>query len=350
MPLPVRAGAAPIVSVSAGALLSLAALTGLAAPPSDFSPAFASLLSSDLKFTSAELVDLSRGKVVKHNLSATAPGEVAAVGAVRISANRQAFVESYRDIARFKQAPDVLQIGRFSSPPALDDLGPLTVGRDDADLRDCKVGDCDVRLPADAIARFQRDVDWSAPDANARAAELYKRLLFEGVRGYVTGEHRMTEYDDDKKPVRPVEDFAGVLKNSPYIGRLVPELPRYLEAFPAAHLQAAEDFLYWSKEKFGIAPFISVTHVTMTRDAAGNDVLTSKDVYSSRYFDASLTVTVASDAMGAPGNFYLVYVNRSRANALKGVFAGLRRSIVERRAKGALDENLKRIKQRLETR
>jgi hypothetical protein len=74
----------------------------------------------------------------------------------------------------------------------------------------------------------------------------------------------------------------------------------------------------------------------------------SKDVYSSRYFDASLSVTLASDAPGTSEEIYLVYVNRSRASALRGAFAGLRRSIVERRAKSSLDEQLKAVKLRLE--
>jgi hypothetical protein len=43
-----------------------------------------------------------------------------------------------------------------------------------------------------------------------------------------------------------------------------------------------------------------------------------------------------------------VYVNRSSADALKGTFSGLRRSIVERRAKAALEENLKLTKVRVE--
>jgi hypothetical protein len=328
----------------------LASHPNAANAPSDLSPAFAALLTGDLKFSQNDFAELARGKIVKHGLSSTTPGEVAAVGAVRIASTRQRFVDSYRDIARFKQAPDVLQIGRFSNPPEAGDLGPLTIDKDDADLQGCRVGDCDVRLPADAIMRLQREIDWTARDASERAAQLFKAVLFESVRGYVSGQRRITEYDDEKKPIRPLEDFAGVLKNSPYIGRLVPELPRYLEAFPALPLPAAEDFLYWSKEKFGFAPFISVTHVTLTRDTAGNDVLTSKDVYSSRYFDASLTMTVASDVVDRPDSFYLVYVNRSRANALKGLFAGLRRSIVERRAKGTLEEGLKRIKDRLEAR
>jgi hypothetical protein len=61
-----------------------------------------------------------------------------------------------------------------------------------------------------------------------------------------------------------------------------------------------------------------------------------------------LSLAIASDSMSDSGSFYLVYVNRSRANALKGAFSKLRRSIVERRARGSLEENLKNVKRRLE--
>jgi hypothetical protein len=43
-----------------------------------------------------------------------------------------------------------------------------------------------------------------------------------------------------------------------------------------------------------------------------------------------------------------VYDNRSRASALKGGLAGLRRMITERRARGALEDSLKTIKKLLE--
>ena len=100
-----------------------------------------------------------------------------------------------------------------------------------------------------------------------------------------------------------------------------------------------------------MTPFVTVTHVTILPATLAGTVIASKDVYSSRYFDASLTLTIASDGVGAAGNeLYLVYMNRSRASALKGPFSSLRRSIVERRVKSSLDENLRLVKLRLEDR
>src|SRR5438874_1945803 len=317
---------------------ALAIAVAGAVPESSLPTHVRTLLSTELRFSPNELADLERGKVAKHGLDATAPGEVGAVGAVRIRASKETFIDAYRDIVRFKRGPEVLQIGRFSSPPVMGDLDGLTIDQEDLDLRACRIRDCDIRLPGEAIARVQHDIDWNASDANARAAALFKQLLLDDVHAYMTGgPGRITEYDDDSRTVRPMDDFAGLLKASPYIGALVPGLDGHLRHFPGDPLAEAEDLLYWSKEKFGLTPFITVTHVTIARDAQGDYVMTSKDVYSTRYVDASLTLTVASDALRSPGAFYLVYMNRSRANALKGAFAGLRRAIVERRARSSLE-------------
>ena len=295
------------------------------------------------------MADLEKGKTVSHRLGATAAGEIAAVGAVRVKARKATFVDRYRDIVHFKRGADVVQIGRFGNPPTLDDLAPLTLDKEDVDVRACRVGNCDIRLPAVTIGRFQREIDWKARDAEERAARLFKEILLDHVRAYLSGgPGRIVQYDDDKRTVRPVDDFAGLLKSSPYIGELVPGLPDHLVAFPSTSLPGAEDFLYWSKEKFGLTPFITVTQVTITQPTPRSTVIVSKDVYSSRYFDASLSLTIASDAVTGPDAFYLVYVNRSRANALKGTLSGLRRAIVERRAKGSIDENLRNTKLRLE--
>ncbi len=91
-----------------------------------------------------------------------------------------------------------------------------------------------------------------------------------------------------------------------------------------------------------------MTHVTIAHDRSGDVVATTKDVYSSRYFDTSIGLTIASEAAASSRGFFLIYVNRSRANALKGRFSGLRRSIVERKAAGGMEDSLKRVKARLE--
>jgi len=306
------------------------------------------VLTAELRFSEGDLASLVRGQVVKHDLPSRAPGEIAVAGAVRVRAPKARFFARVRDITRFKSGPAVVQIGRFSNPPMLDDLATLTVDKDDFDVRSCRLGDCGVRLSAAAIERLAREVDLKAPDAQARGAAWFKQLLLDEVLAYLTGaDRRMTQYDDGSKPIRPREELDGILAGMPEIGALAPGLADQLRNFPGSRLPDAEDFLYWSKEKFGIAPFITVTQVTILCRSSATCVMATRDVYSSRYLDASVALAIAADA-GGPDAFDLVYDNRSRANALKGTFAGLRRSLTERRARGGLEESLKTIKQQLE--
>jgi len=321
----------------------------LAVAESDIDVAIRGVLTRYLRFTTSELTDLQAGKVVRHGLDSTAAGEVGVVGAVRINAPKAKFLTRVRDIARFKSGPDVLQIGRFSRPPTIGDLASLTVEAADFDVRACRVGNCGVRLPAAVIQRFEREIDPSAPDVQQRAAASFKQVLLDDVTAYVSGSPgRFEQYDDGSRPIRPLDEFDGVLQSSPALAALVPGLPDHLKNFPSNRLPDADDFIYWSKEKISMSAFITVTHVTIVCPSAATCVMTTKDVYSSRYIDASLAITIATDTVQTPAAFYLVYGNRSRANALKGGFSSLRRALVERRARGSLEENLRALKLQLE--
>ena len=91
-----------------------------------------------------------------------------------------------------------------------------------------------------------------------------------------------------------------------------------------------------------------MTHVTIAQAGPHQTVAANRDVYSSRYVDAALSMMVASDAAGDPASFYLLYVNRTRANALRGSVAAMLRMIIEHKAKGSLESSLRDIKLRLE--
>jgi hypothetical protein len=329
--------------------VAIAALVACAAAPMPaVQPEIARVLTDSLKFTPAELSELRKGRVVRHAVESSAPGEIAVVGAVRVRAPIRTLIDSVRNIADFKRGPGILEIGRFSDPPAASDLDRLTVTPQDFDPDDCRVGDCGVRLPADAIERMPRDADGDGSGHEAPAA-WFKEVLLGHVRAYWAGSSgRITSYDHSARPIKPIEEFDGILRNAPTLAALVPRLPAHLAHFPAQRIGEAEDFLYWSKEKFGMSPFITVTQITIVCPSAQLCVVASKDVYSSRYIDASLGITIASLDAGDPGAFYLVYANRSRASALRGIFSGLRKTFAERRARGGLEETLKTVKSRLE--
>jgi len=138
------------------ALACAAALLVAADPNDDINHEVRGVLTRYLRFTTTELADLHRGRIVKHSIDSDVPGELAVAGAVRVNVSKNEFLARVRDITRFKSSPDVLQIGRFSDPPTWQDLAALTIDRDDFNPATCHVGDCDVRLPADVIRQFER--------------------------------------------------------------------------------------------------------------------------------------------------------------------------------------------------
>jgi len=333
------------------AALVVATIAAGAQPNHAVDPGLVRALTDQFAFTPSDLADIQHGKIVRRTLAASASGEVAVVGAVRVHASKTAFVNRVKDIVNFKRGPEVLQIGTFGEPPSPGDLAALTVGPDDFDPASCRVHDCDIRISADAITRIQQAVAGSRENEQARAASEFKNVLAAHVRAYLEGGNgRITEYNDSDAPIRPAEQFGAILANSHALALLAPGMTEHLRDPLAAPLANADDIVYWSKEKFGLAPFITVTHACITCPSPAMCVIASRDVYSSRYVDASLSVTVAADVPSTANAFDLVYANRSRANALKGAFGGLRRAIAERRARSALDDTLKRLRQSLERR
>jgi hypothetical protein len=110
--------------------------------------------------------------------------------------------------------------------------------------------------------------------------------------------------------------------------------------------------IYWSKEDVGPKVIISLTHLVITPVNDGGPVVfaaTSKQLYGSHYFDASLGLTLLlrdSD----PGSTVLLYFNRSRLDVLSGFLAGLKRAIVRSRGRSAMEDTLTRIRARLPAR
>src|SRR5262249_27110123 len=155
-------------------------------------------------------------------------------------------------------------------------------------------------------------IDRNRRDVDAQAQAFFKQMVFAHVLSYATGgPGRITQFDDDRTPVLPMAAAEGLIQSARYLDALKPGLAAHVTCFWSNPLDEGEDFLYWTKEKFVLAPFVSVTHVTIVPSGVHQTVATARDVYSSRYIDASLSMFVASDAVGDAQSFYLAYVNRS---------------------------------------
>jgi hypothetical protein len=277
---------------------------------------------------------------------------VAVFAVMPIDVTADFFIESVRDIVNFSKSDHVLEIGKFSNPPRVEDLASLTFDKSEIDaLRVCKPQRCDIKLPAAAMERFRKEIDWSLPDYRERAARLWKDILIEYARAYIReGNKALFEYNDKFHAVRLDNEFTTLLQPAVYSYEYAPELQKYLEQFPDARPADTEDFIYWSKDTFGLKPVVSLTHLTIYRHrpASGTLVLiASKGIYASHYLEASLGFTAFVENEGSETS-YLIYINRSRSDALRGIFAGLKRALIGGRVRDGAKRNMELVRKRLE--
>jgi len=317
--------------------------------PSEFLAKYAGLTAGDLS-------DLANGHPVTRVLDPKAPTEVVPFGVIRVSASAEFFIGRYRDITTFKRGKEVLQIGKFHSPPRPEDLDALTLDQGELEtLKRCRAGNCGLKMTAEMIERLQREVNWTVPDWQRLAMTVYRRVLFDYVKGYLEkGQDALAVYQDKREPLRLADELRLILQASPYLGRYLPELNHYLISFPDGQLPDSENFLYWSQEKFGFKPVVSVTHVTIYKVARGSAtsyVIASKQIYASHYFSGSLGAAafVDKDRQHPGADAYLIYLNRTRVDLLQGLFGGLKRFFIRRRLLDGMDKYLRLVKERLST-
>jgi hypothetical protein len=302
-------------------------------------------------FSSADLAALERGEPVAKVLG-TDRREVAIVGAVRITARRERLVDRYRDVSSLRGSNIVLELGTFGEIPRTEDLRGLTPEDYDLEtIRDCKPGDCGVRVSADTMARFAREVNWRAVDWREQAGSLWRRVLAEYAAAYrATG--ALGDYRNKATPLSVAEEFGVLFDESRYFSSAVPEFFGYLQGFPRARLPGAEDILYWKKDDIGLRPITSITHLTLYTPPAGGPeprrpaVIGSKQIYATHYFDAALGLTLAFDD-GAAG-FYMLSINRARTRSLQSFMRSIVRSTVQRKSRDAMEHILRSTKHALE--
>lgn len=313
-------------------------------------------LQKHFSFSKTDLAALDQGKIVTKLPTTSDKRELAALGVVRLNVSKEFFLEKFMDIESFKKGEIVLQIRKLSKPPRLEDLRELTLETEHVTaLKNCKVGNCNVKIPVRLIERFQREVRWSAPDHKERATALTRQFLLDYVRAYLKdGNAALVEYGDRPYPQRMADEVRSMIDQSPHLLESAPDLFKYLSEFPRIQLPDAEDFIYWSKEEVGgFKAVLGLTHVSVDKQKTENSsqiVIASKQIYANHYFGGSLALTWIVDAgtEGGKTGSYLIYYNRSRMDALQGGFSWLKRYIARGRVRQGLVKNIQLTKEKLE--
>jgi hypothetical protein len=321
----------PLVFITFGAIVWLC--TNLAWAQNPVSE-FHRILREKVAFDETDFAALQQGQTIVKLLPVQDKREVAVSGLVSLQVPAEVFLKSFRESMFRKSNPAILEIGSFSSNPTLDDLKDLTIeNRDIEELKTCVVGNCQLKLSAMMIERFQREVDWKAPDYQNQATQLLKAMLLDYVRDYqARGDAALIEYNDKAKTVRLAEEQRA-LKAGSYDGLI--KFSQYVKGFPEPKLTNVENAIVWSKVKFGLKPVIAINDITIyknEKEVGPQILIASKQIYANHYFDSSLALTAFVSIPGASPGSFLLYENRSRADGLGGMFGGIKRGIVEGRA------------------
>jgi hypothetical protein len=317
-----------------GAVLVCLAATTLASAPSvaDVRP----LLREIAGFTDEDWGTVERGIAVAKVLE-TDTREIAVAGAVRIQAPRTRFVARVRDIEHLKRSAVVLDVGRFDKSPAPDNLARAPFEEYNLDLRDCRPGECRVRLSADDIARFHEHVDWRAPDWRDRSAQTWREVLAAHIASYArAGQVALPVYTNKEEPLSVASELSLLSAKFGFVSRFSPEFERYLRQFGPERPAGTEETMYWSKEDFGVRPVFRISHqiVFPMADAV---LIATNQVYADHYLDAALGLTMAVDTGGAGGQaFYMIAINRARTRSLSGFLRRFARGTVQGRSREAM--------------
>jgi len=301
-------------------------------------------LRQSIGLDSTQLALIERGEGVVKVLDTKDRRDVAVFGIITTDVARDAYVARMRDFRTSLQAPSRTHFGIFSDPASAADVEAVTISmRDVADMKDCRPGDCVVKLPAVDMQRIHEETNWNADDIQSQLGVYARRRLVEYITDYrKRGDSALAIYDDrGRLNVHASEAFAGMLAESPYVYENIPSLGRYLAAYPRDKLAGATEVLFWSEDAMPrLRPILSVTHqvVYTPPELPGVTLIAAKQLYANHYFEAALDVTCVVDRGGSgghPGSYLLVLRRYRFDNMPSGGLINIRG-----RAIGALRDQL----------
>lgn len=309
------------------------------APPRPF-------LRKVIQLDDQKLAAIDKGEIVAKLLPTTDKPEIAAFGVVKTAGTPDLLLGLAKDVRRFRQVPQIPEMGLFSSPPRLDDLKGLHHPPDDIGaLKRCKPGSCDVKLGTAALEQMAR-VDWAKPGAEAQATALLNQMIVDYVAAYQRGgTDAMGTIMDKKAPKTRTQEYRTLLAHSPYLVDYVKEFNDYLGAYPKGRLADTEDILYWTKDEFGLKPVVSLFHMTLHRHARGA-LIANKLLAATHFFNATLEIMAGVPTPDGKG-LYLMSLYRTRIDPPTGMLGGVLMGKVRDGIETAMKENLKVARDRL---
>ena len=291
-------------------------------------------LKNNIKLTDAEIQTIDQGQVVTKVLQSADKYGMLVFGAVYVNAPIQKFTEVFRDVGKLQGEKVYLAVQEFSkigSPVKLADFDRIEIEKSDIDaLQHCKPGDCDLQIIK--VEELQKSIDWTSKDKYAKANEVIRRRIFDGMSLYQKGGLKeLGSYRDRGTPFNLYQSMKDMVDHSYYLPKdKAPELYGHVVDYPQAKMKGAEDIYYWEKIDFGQGPVVRVNHVSMFPAGAGaaKFIGANKQLFASKYMRAALQMYYAVPDTQDPKKpgFYLITMSDSRLPD----FGGLKLSIVRK--------------------
>jgi hypothetical protein len=316
--------------IIAALLIGSVGLAAAAAQPATTLTAEA-ILGARLALPPTEVARFTAGEVVARIVPATAGDEIAAVGAVRGPGDLRRLLAWLYDIESFMRATGTQNVGALKEPATAADFARLSVDDVDfADLAACRPGRCEVRVPADYPGRLQKEVDFKAPDARAQATALTRAMLADYVAAYQRGgDAAVGAMHNPQAPGDAATQFRDMLRRSTKVWDLAYPFVSYLETYPAAAPERTSSRFYWTRDKVGTKPALTLHHVVIQELAGGRVLMADKQFYASRQIVAAMVI-----ALGIPTadhqRYDLLVSVKARAGAISGVTGRVLRGRIEK--------------------
>lgn len=282
----------------------------------------APLLRTITDLDAKRVAEAERGEAVTITLDAPDKTEVAMLGVVKIPVPRAFYLDRVQNLTGFLARETRSAGGIFADPAQPGDVATLALEQSDAKaLEKCKPFSCDVKLPADMMAKLRSELARSRDPAL-----ITDSIMREWVVSYVNAyradsSEELVVYDDTKRSVRSSEAFRE-LRSEP--------MPAGIDSQPFSQMVAAPrsarpaevtSRISWEMDRLaGLKPTLEVVErSTYSPSTHPNEsFLATKLLYASHYFESQVDYIMVADAESPPGTpeIYLIIVRRQKFDDL----------------------------------
>jgi len=308
-------------------------------------------LKEKLGLKAGEIASVEEGKPFAAFADAADEREVALFGVVRLDAPAPFIGKNYRKILSAGEEKDRESRGFFSAPTSPNDVKALSLPAGDLkDLRECKVGDCKVKLFREDIEFLNKEVDWSADDVQGEVDERMRRDVLLLVDDYrKRGDDAIPDYADKEQLMNAAKGFDFLLQESNLLFQYLPAFYGSIRTYPEGRLEDADDFIFWTVEDPGsnLKKTVFLVHAflfpTSTEKGRPAYAIALKRLFATHYYYASLQsfTLVDHSEEGAPKTYALV-LDRS---LFDGKLGGLKKKMLRNGLRKNLEDELRRVQQ-----